>query len=134
MKLAAVTPLLKKPDLNPDVLNNYRPVYNLSFLSKIIGCAVVKQLHAYLETESKSLLVPVKSAYRLFHLTETTLLKVVNDLLVSVDEKDEATVIAFLDQSAAFDLVDHQILIDRLSSGFGFRGLTLVWFRSYLSN
>jgi ABC-type amino acid transport system permease subunit len=76
----------------------------------------------------------VKSAYRLFHLTETTLLKVVNNLLVSVDEKDVATVIAFLDQSAAFDLVDHQILIDRLSSGFGFRGLTLVWFRSYLSN
>jgi hypothetical protein len=61
-------------------------------------------------------------------------MKVVNDLLASVDEKDVATVIVFLDQSAAFDLVDHQILIDRLSSGFGFRGLTLVWFRSYLSN
>jgi hypothetical protein len=58
----------------------------------------------------------------------------VNDLLVSVDEKDVATVLAFLDESAAFDLVDHHIFIDRLSSRFGFCGLTLVWFQSYLSN
>jgi hypothetical protein len=107
MKLVVVTPLLKKPDLNPDVLNNYRPVSNLSLLSKIIECAVVKQLHVYLETRSKTLFVPLKSAYRPFHSTETALMKVVNDLLASVDEKDVATVIAFLDQSAAFDLVDH---------------------------
>ena len=67
IKLAVVTPLLKKPNLDPDVLNNYRPVSNLSFLSKIIERAVVKQLHAYLETESESLFVPVQSAYRPFH-------------------------------------------------------------------
>ena len=52
-------------------------------------------------------MVPLKSAYRPFHSTETALMKVVNDLLASVDEKDVATVIVFLDQSAAFDLVDH---------------------------
>jgi hypothetical protein len=51
----------------------------------------------------------VQSAYRTFHSTETALLKVSNDLLVSADEKDVATFVAFLDQSAVFDLVDHQI-------------------------
>ena len=134
MKLAVVTPLLKKPDLNPDVLKDYRPVSNLSFLSKIIEYAVVKPLHPYLETESESLFVPLQSAYRPIHSTENAILKVVNDLFVSIDEKDVATVIFFLDQSAPFELVDRQILIDRLSSRFVFRGLTLVWFRSYLSN
>jgi hypothetical protein len=134
MKLAVVTPLLKKPNLNPDVLNNYRPVSNLSFLSKIIERVVVRQLHDYLETESESLFVPVQSAYRPFHSTETALLKVCNDLLVSADEKDVATVVAFLDQSAAFDLVDHQILIARLSAKFGICGPTLAWFQSYLSD
>jgi hypothetical protein len=93
MKLAVVTPLLKKPNLNPDVLNNYRPVSNLSFLSKIIERVVVRQLHDYLETESGSLFVPVQSDYRTFHSTETALLKVCNDLLVSADEKDVATVV-----------------------------------------
>lgn len=73
-------------------------------------------------------------AYRLFRATESALLKVVKDFFVSVDEKDVATVLAFLDQGAAFDLVDHPILIDRLSSKFCFCALTLVWFRSYLSN
>jgi hypothetical protein len=93
MKLADGTPLLKKPNLNPDVLNNYRPVSNLSFLSKIIERVVVRQLHDYLETESGSLFVPVQSDYRTFHSTETALLKVCNDLLVSADEKDVATVV-----------------------------------------
>jgi hypothetical protein len=134
MKLAVVTPFLKKPNLNPDVLNNYRPVSNLSFLSKIIERVVIRQLHDYLETESDSLFVPVQSAYRPFHSTETAFLKVCNDLLVSADEKDVATVVAFLDQSAAFDLVDHRILIARLSDKFGICGPTLAWFQSYLSD
>jgi hypothetical protein len=101
-------------------------------LSKIIERVVVRQLHDYLETESESLFVPVQSAYRPFHSTETALLKVCNDLLVSADEKDVATVVAFLDQSAAFDLVDHQILIARISAKFGICGPTLAWFQSYL--
>jgi hypothetical protein len=61
-------------------------------------------------------------------------LKVLNDLLLSVDEKDTVVVMAFLDQSAAFDLVDQNILIDRLAVRFGIRGLSLAWFQSYLSS
>lgn len=69
----------------------------------------------------------MQSTYRSFQSTVTA--KVVKDLLFSVYEKD-----AFLDESSSFDLVDHHILIDRLSSRFCFRGLTPVWFRSCLSN
>jgi hypothetical protein len=105
MKLALITPLLKKPNIDPEILSNYRPVSNFSFLSKLIKRVVVKPLYAHLESDSESLLVPVQSAYRPYHSTETALLKVFNDLLLSVDEKDTGVVMAFLDQSAAFDLI-----------------------------
>lgn len=78
-------------------------------------------------------MVPVQSAYRKNHSTETALLKIVNDLLLSVDGKN-AAILALLDQSAAFDTVDHSILIDRLSARFGVSGLALNWVRSYLEN
>jgi hypothetical protein len=115
MKLALVTPVLKKSDLDSNVLSNYRPVSNLSFLSKLVERVVVKQLTFHLESEN--LMVPVQSAYRKNHSTETALLKIVNDLLLSVDGKN-AAILALLDQRAAFDAVDHSILIDRLTARF----------------
>jgi hypothetical protein len=73
----------------------------------------------------------VQSAYRAAHSTETALLKVLNDLLTSVDNGD-AVILALLDQSAAFDTIDHGILLDRLSARFGVSGLALTLFTSYL--
>jgi len=130
MKLALVTPLLKKPDLCADDFSNYRPVSNLSFLSKLIERVVVKQFVSHLN--ESGLFVPVQSAYRTHHSTETALLKVLNDLLLAVDEGDDA-ILALLDQSAAFDTIDHQILLHRLSALFGVSGVALSWFKSYLS-
>lgn len=129
MKLALITPLLKKHGLDSDVLSNYRPVSLLSFLSKLLERVAAKQLVAYLE--SQSLFASVQSAYRAAHSTETALLKVLNDLLTSVDNGD-AVILALLDQSAAFDTIDHGILLDRLSARFGVSGLALTWFTSYL--
>jgi hypothetical protein len=91
---------------------------------KLVERVVVKQLTFHLESEN--LMVPVQSAYRKNHSTETALLKIVNYLLLSVDGK--------LDQSAAFDTVDHSILIDRLAARFSVSGLALNWVRSYLEN
>jgi hypothetical protein len=115
MKLALVTPLLKKSSFDPEVLGNFWPVSNLSFLSKLIQRVVARQLIAYLERGS--LLVPVQSAYRANHSTETALLKVLNNLLNAVD-RGEAAILALLDQSAAFDTIHHAILLDRLTARF----------------
>ena len=131
MKLALVTPLLKKPTLSPEELDNYRPVSNLSFLSKLIERAVVKQLVSHLC--DFNLFVPVQSAYRAHHSTETALIRVMNDLLVAVDEGD-AVILTLLDQSAAFDTIDHLVLLERLKVRFGVDGAALRWFESYLSD
>ena len=130
-KKALVRPLIKKPGLDPNDLKNYRPVSNLQFLSKVMEKVVLKQLNEHLvRNELKE---PFQSAYRQNHSTETALLRVLNDLNEVVDN-GETTLLCLLDLSAAFDTIDHKILIRRLESTFGIRGSALKWFESYLSN
>ena len=104
-KMAVVTPLLKKASLEPHELKNYRPVSNLSFVSKLVERVAVKQLSDHLE--SNGLLPLLQSAYRSHHSTETALLKVLSDVLTAIDDK-KVTLLALLDLSAAFDCVDHK--------------------------
>ena len=82
---------------------------------------------------SNSLSSSFQSAYRMFHSTETTLLKIHNDLILAMD-RGEVTSLILLDLSAAFDTVDHSILLTRLQNWFGLDGLSLDWFSSYLSS
>jgi hypothetical protein len=131
MKLAYVTPLLKKPTLCPDDLKNYRPVSFLSFLSKLVERVVFKQLANHLI--KCNLYVPVQSAYIPNQSNETALMKVVNDILVAIENGD-GTDLAILDQSAAFDTIDYSILLNRLNACFGITGCVLSWFTSYLSH
>ena len=131
MKIAFITPLLKKPSLCPDDLSNYRPVSNLSFLSKLVERVAVKQLTAHLNFFD--LFAPVQSAYRRHHSPETALLRVVNDMRMAVDAGD-AVLLSLLDQSAAFDTIDHSTLLNRLSVRYGVTGVALSWFSSYLSD
>ena len=79
-KHALVKPLLKKSNLDPELLKNYHLVSNLPFLSKVLERVVLTQLMTHLETHN--LLEPFQSAYRKCHSTETALLCVVNDLLL----------------------------------------------------
>lgn len=129
-KMANVTPLLKKPSLCPEQLSNYRPVSNLSYLSKLTERVVADQFVSHLNRND--LYVPVQSAYRAFHSCETSLIRVLNDLLISVDE-GMGSVLLLLDLSAAFDTVDHATLIQRLCDRYGVSGRALNWFESYLS-
>ena len=129
-KHAIVSPLLKKPGADPDILKNYRPVSNLPFISKILEKIVALQIAEHLE--EFSLLEVNQSAYRKLHNTETALLKIFDDLLTNADNM-RISVLVMLDLSAAFDTIDHTILGDRLGS-LGFGGSVLNWFHSYLTN
>ncbi|XP_072018306.1 uncharacterized protein [Amphiura filiformis] len=129
LKVARVIPLLKKSSLDQEELKNYRPISNLKFLFKTIERIASSQLHAYLD--KNKLHSPMQSAYRKFHSTETALLRVQNDLLRAVDKHQEAVLI-LIDYSAAFDTIDHKILIRRLCQRYGITDTALKWFSSYV--
>jgi len=76
---------------------------------------------------SANLLPSLQSGYRPAHSTETAILHVISELLVAVDYGDFAT-LTLLDLSAAFDTVDHDILIERLQTNFGIDACALKWF------
>jgi len=114
--------LLKNTGLDTADMSNFRPVSNLSFMSKVIERAVASQLTEYL---SASDLVPcLQSAYRKKHSTETALLRVWSDILMAADVQ-QVTLLAMLDLSAAFDCVDHTILVQRRQIGAGLMDVVL---------
>ena len=121
LKLSLVRPSIKKSNMDSDQFPNYRPISNLAFLSKTIERTAVSQMEPYLVG---NLYPKIQSAYRKFHSTETALLKVSNDILRAVDQHQEV-VLVLLDLSSAFDTIDHEILLDRMKSRFGFDGNAL---------
>ena len=131
LKIAQVIPRLKKPSLDPDMLQNYRPVSNIPFLSKILEKIVVKQLNNYLT--ANNLHDQYQSAYKVQHSTETAMLKVKTDIEGFIDHGD-AALLVMLDLSAAFDTVDHAVLLSRIENELGIRGNVLSWLRSYLED
>ena len=84
-----------------------------------------------MEYLKNGLLPDLQSAYRSGHSTETAVLKVLSDVLMAVDEGNMAA-LALLDLSSAFDSVDHDTLLQRLQTSYGFDGIALSWFTSYL--
>ncbi len=130
-KLAVIKPLIKKPKLDPCELANYRPISNLLFMSKILEKVVSAQLCSFLQ--KNVIYEEFQSGFRPRHSTETALVKITNDLLLASD-KGYISLLVLLDLSAAFDTIDHDILIDRLQNYTGIQGQALRWFRSYLSD
>ena len=130
-KLALLNSLLKKPTLDVEALSNFRPISNLMFMSKLTEKVVASQLINHIS--SIGLDEILQSAYKQFHSTETALVKVFNDIVLDVD-RNRTVILLLLDLSAAFDTVDHTILIERLANRFGLCDLALAWFKSYLSD
>ena len=110
-------------------MKNYRPVSNLSFVSKIIEKLVLSQLSDHLS--ANNLYNRFQSAYRPGHSTETALLKIVNDLLFALDDGN-VSLLARLDLSAAFDTVDHSVLLHRLHHDSEYKARPSTGFRPTL--
>jgi len=115
--------------MDQNSLKSYRPVANITFLSKIVEKAATCQVTNHVE--SNHLGEKYQSAYRRHHSTETALLRVKNDVLKCLDN-GKAVIMVLLDMSAAFDTVDHHILLQRLNCRFGIGGTVNRWFASYL--
>lgn len=121
-KEALLKPLLKKDGLNL-LFKNYRPVNDLSFVSKITERSASNQLHSRM---SQNGLYPIlQSGYRKHHSTETAWLNIKNDILMNMNE-GHVTLLVLLDLSAAFDTIDHNRLLEGLRSRFGGAGLVFI--------
>ena len=128
-KHALVSPRLKKPSLDKEEAKNYRPVSNLPFLSKVLERAVADQVMDHLSRNGLHEIF--QSAYRPHHSTETALIRVHDDITRAITQ-GKVVLLVMIDLSAAFDTVDHQLLLSSLS-GMGITGVALQWFSSYLS-
>jgi len=116
LKQVRLLPLLKKPTLDPDIACSYWP---------ISGCFNT-------HISNSHLLLVQQSAYLPFHSTETAVLSVHNDLVCAI-ENGQVSLPVLLDLSAAFDTVDHSILLSVSSSRFSVVNTAFSWFQSYLS-
>ena len=129
IKYAHVIPIPKNQSIDRLTLSNYRPISNLSFISKTIERIIAKQLRTYIN--NNNILHKLQSAYTTDKSTETSLLHTLNNILLF--PKNTPTILILLDLSSAFDTLDHNILIRRLEN-IGIKDSVLSWFTSYLIN
>ncbi|XP_010765722.1 RNA-directed DNA polymerase from mobile element jockey-like, partial [Notothenia coriiceps] len=130
-KHAVVQPLLKKKNLDPSILANFKPISQLPFLPKALERVLYAQLQSFLTMNG--IHEKFQFGFKPMHSTEKALLRVFNDLLLAADSGSPA-VLVLLDLTAAFDTVDHSILLSRLEQSAGIAGSALTWFRSYLTD
>src|SRR6218665_811572 len=130
-KSALVTPLLKKPNLDPGNLSNFRPISNINNISKIIERLFLTRIKNHITSSPN--FSPYQSAYRKGYSTETALASTLDSILSSIDN-GKACLSVCLNLSAAFDTVDHQLLLSRLTKSFGVCGTALNWLASSLGD
>ena len=130
-KVGHVIPLLKKPDMDINDPASYRPITNLMTISKVVERIVFSRLQSHMHQSEN--FNTHQSAYRSGYSTETALLKVTDDLNASMDSKS-CSILLSLDISAAFDMIDINILLPRLESEFSIIGSVALWIRLYLTD
>ena len=112
------------------VKSSYRPVSNLSYISKSVEKAILDQINQHCDTHN--LLPDYQSAYWEHRSCETVLLKLTNDLLWPMESKNVTLLIA-LHLSVAFDTADHSVLLSTLQSNFRIHGTALDLLKNYLA-
>ena len=128
LKIAKVIPLYKKE--NSELVDNYRPVSLLSAISKIFERAAYNQLYNYFKINK--LFHKNQYGFRDEHSTEMASIELVDRILHDLDKKKNPVTV-YMDLSKAFDTLDHKILLNKLQF-YGINGVTLLWFKDYLSN
>ena len=83
-KSAIVRPLIKKVNMDPSDLNSYRPISNLSFVSKLLERIIDARFTEH--ANANNLFSPLQSAYRKHHSSETALVKIHNDIITNIDQ------------------------------------------------
>ncbi len=119
-------PTAKKTYIKHFIRDSYRPVSLLPFIAKTLELVVFNQLSLFLSKHN--LLDTNKSGFRRGHSTETALLSVTETLRIAKADS-KSSVFIVLDLYAAFDTVNHHILLTTLSS-LGITGIPLCWFES----
>ena len=127
LQTAQVKPLLKRVGMDTGDPSNHRPISYLNTMSKVLERLFISRLMPHVSGN----FCPLQSSYRQYHSTETALLRITNDLFEAVDVI-KAKVLVTLDLSAAFDTIDHSVLLRRLEHTFGVGGTALSWLRSYV--
>ena len=128
LKIARITPIFKSGV--KEHLSNYRPISVLSCFSKILERIMYNRLYSFLI--ENNILYDKQFGFQKEHSTEHAILHLTNQILQSFDQ-DKFAIGVFIDLSKAFDTVDHNILLKKLSF-YGVRNNNLKWFRSYLFN
>jgi len=128
LKIAKVVPIYKTGDTN--VFSNYRPISVLPFFSKIFEKIAANRLTDYLD--KYNIINKNQFGFRKNCSTSMAVINMVEKITKALDEK-LFTIGVFIDLSKAFDTVNHQILLSKLTH-YGIRGVTLNWFSSYLHN
>lgn len=125
-KRSTVTPLPKVPVANE--LSELRPISVLPTMSKVAETVVYSQLLEHVE--QYNILPQIQSGFRSKHSTATALIKITNDIAHNIDNS-EVTFMVLLDYSKAFDVINTDLLLSKLSY-YGCSENVLKWFTSYL--
>ncbi len=130
-KNANLLPLLKKVQLDVEILKNFHPLFNLAYISKLIKNIIDSQMTTHMTVNDLHHIM--QSSYKENHSTETAMLRMHNDILTALDQNKSVLIIC-MDLGAAFDTVDHEILLNHIEKCIRITHICLKWFHSYLNN
>ena len=127
-KVATVIPLQKVG--NKTDVNNFRPISLLPLPGKLLEKIIHNQTMTYLE--NNNILTPHQNGFRANHSTISTIANFTDDIFPAIND-NQITYALFIDFRKAFDTINHNILLKKLSK-LGFSQNSYQWFKSYLAN